>query len=69
MGRGRVAQAALAEELKTVFTGLDALGGRQAEHFREAASRFFLNYFKQIARLFPKAWAGRKYSIKTAIAC
>jgi len=67
VGHGRVAQAALAEELKTVFTGLDALGGRQAEHFREVASRFFLNYFKQIAKLFPKAWVGRKYSIKTAI--
>jgi len=68
VGRGRVAQAALAEELKAVFTGLDALGGRQAEHFCEVAGRFFLNYFKQIAKLFPKAWVGRKYSIKTAIA-
>ncbi len=68
VGHGRVAQAALAEELKAVFTGLEALGGRQVDHFRDVAMRFFLNYFRQIARVFPKAWAGRKYSIKTATA-
>jgi DGQHR domain-containing protein len=68
VGRGRVAQAPLAEELKGVFTALDALGGRQSDRFREAAQRFFLNYFKQIARVFPRAWVGRKYSIKTAMA-
>jgi DGQHR domain-containing protein len=68
VGSGRVAQAPLAEELKGIFTALEALGGRQADRFREAAQRFFLNYFKQIARVFPRAWAGRKYSIKTAMA-
>ncbi len=68
VGRGRVAQAPLAEELKSIFTNLDALGGRQSERFRDSAQRFFLNYFKQIARVFPKAWVGRKYSIKTAMA-
>jgi DGQHR domain-containing protein len=68
VGHGRVAQAPLAEELKGIFTALDALGGRQSDRFREAAQRFFLNYFKQVARVFPKAWVGRKYSIKTAMA-
>jgi DGQHR domain-containing protein len=68
VGRGRVAQAPLAEELKSIFTALEALGGRQADRFRDTAQRFFLNYFKQIARVFPKAWVGRKYSIKTAMA-
>ncbi len=68
MGRGRVAQAPLAEELKGIFTALDALGGRQAERFRDEAPRFFLNYFKRIADVFPKAWVGRKYSIKTGTA-
>jgi DGQHR domain-containing protein len=68
VGRGRVAQAPLAEELRTIFTGLAALGGRHTERFREDAPRFFLNYFKQIAQVFPRAWAGRKYSIKTAMA-
>ena len=68
VGHGRVAQAPLAEELKSIFTNLDALGGRQSDRFRDSAQRFFLNYFKQIARVFPKAWVGRKYSIKTAMA-
>jgi DGQHR domain-containing protein len=68
VGRGRVAQAPLAEELKNIFTGLDALGGGAATRFRDNAPRFFLNYFKQIAKVFPKAWVGRKYSIKTAMA-
>ena len=68
VGHGRVAQAPLAEELKQIFTGLDALGGAQTARFREVAPRFFLNYFRQVASVFPKAWAGRKYSIKTATA-
>ena len=63
-----MAQAPLAEELKGIFTALDALGGRQSDRFRDAAQRFFLNYFKQIARVFPRAWVGRKYSIKTGTA-
>lgn len=68
VGKGRVAQASLAEELKSVFRAMDALGGRQVQNFRDVAPRFFLNYFKQVARVFPTAWAGRKYSIKTAMA-
>jgi DGQHR domain-containing protein len=69
VGHGRVAQAPLAEELKTVLAALDAFGGgKQADDFREHATRFFLNYFKQIAKVFPKAWSGKRYSIKTAAA-
>jgi DGQHR domain-containing protein len=68
VGRGHVAQAPLAEELKGVFTALDTFGGRQAAEFREHATRFFLNYFKQIAKVFSTAWHGKRYSIKTAMA-
>jgi DGQHR domain-containing protein len=68
VGHGRVAQAPLAEELKGVFNALDAFGGKQAEDFREHAPRFFQNYFKQIAKVFPKAWTGKRYSIKTSAA-
>jgi DGQHR domain-containing protein len=68
VGHGRVAQAPLAEELKGVFNALDAFGGKQADDFREHAPRFFQNYFKQIAKLFPKAWTGKRYSIKTSAA-
>ena len=70
VGRGRVAQAPLAQEFKRLFANEEALGGaRKAAEFRdEAAKRFFVNYFKQIATLFESAWNGRKYSIRSATA-
>jgi len=68
VGRGKVAQAPLAEELRNIFTSVQALGGRDAGRFLDSAKRFFLNYFKQIERTFEKAWHGRKYSIRTGMA-
>jgi DGQHR domain-containing protein len=66
VGRGRVAQAPLAQELKRLFES-DVFGGpRKTEDFREDSRKFFVNYFKQIATLFATSWNGRKYSIKTA---
>lgn len=66
VGRGRVAQAPLAQELKRLF-GTEAFGsGRSGAEFRDEATRFFLNYFKQVSVVFNAAWNGRKYSIKTA---
>ena len=68
VGRGKVAQAPLAQELKKLFAG-DTFGGeRKTLAFREDAKRFFVNYFKQIGQVFRGAWNGRKYSIKTATA-
>src|SRR5580765_6630680 len=68
VGRGRVAQAPLAQELKKLFAG-DAFGGpRKSADFREDSKRFFVNYFKQISMVFGDAWTGRKYSIKSATA-
>lgn len=69
VGHGRVAQAPLAQELKRLFAAEDALGGnRKAAEFREEASKFFVNYFKQISTVFESAWNGRKYAIKSATA-
>jgi DGQHR domain-containing protein len=68
VGRGRVAQAPLAQELKKIFSG-DAFGGpRKSADFREDSRRFFVNYFKQVSVVFGAAWGGRKYSIKSAAA-
>jgi DGQHR domain-containing protein len=68
VGRGRVAQAPLAQELKKLFA-VDAFGaGRKGDDFREESRRFFVNYLKQVAQLFSAAWSGRKYSIRTATA-
>jgi hypothetical protein len=66
VGRGRVAQAPLAQELKKLFA-TEAFGtGTKGEAFREDAKRFFVNYFRQVAVVFNAAWNGRKYSIRTA---
>jgi DGQHR domain-containing protein len=68
VGRGRVAQAPIAQELKRLFAS-DAFGGpKKSADFREDSRRFFVNYFKQVSVVFSTAWAGRKYSIKSATA-
>ncbi len=68
VGHGRVAQAPLAQELKKLLV-TDALGSAsEVKEFREEATRFFVNYFKQVAVVFGAAWNGRKYSIKSAAA-
>ncbi|MBI2878713.1 MAG: DGQHR domain-containing protein [Candidatus Rokubacteria bacterium] len=69
IGRGRVAQAPLAEEIVDLFETVEKLAGRaKAQDFRASGRRFFLNYAKALAQTFPHAWAGRKYSIKTGAA-
>jgi DGQHR domain-containing protein len=69
VGRGRVAQAPLAQELKRLLSDEEGLGGpRKAAEFREDAKKFFVNYLKQVATVFEAAWHGRKYSIKSATA-
>ena len=68
VGKGRVGQAPLAQELKKLFAG-DAFGGpRKAAEFRADAAKFYVNYFKQVSVVFGAAWNGRKYSIKSAAA-
>ena len=68
VGKGRVAQAPLAQELKKLFA-TEAFGaGRKGDEFREESKKFFVNYFKQVAHVFGAAWNGRKYSIKSAAA-
>jgi DGQHR domain-containing protein len=68
VGKGGVAQAPLAQELKKLFQA-DAFGGaRKTQDFHDEAKQFFVNYFKQIAVVFGAAWNGRKYSIKSSTA-
>ena len=68
VGKGHVAQAPIAQELKRLFQ-TDAFGGaRKTQDFHEEARRFFVNYFKQIALVFGAAWGGRKYAIKSSTA-
>lgn len=68
-GRGRVSQAPLAEEIVDFLETVEKVGGSgRTQELRGGAKRFFLNYVKAIAGVFPSAWAGRKYSIKTGAA-
>ncbi|CAN5712658.1 hypothetical protein BH24ACI5_BH24ACI5_14750 [soil metagenome] len=68
VGKGRIAQAPLAQELKKLFA-TEAFGaGRKGDAFREEAKKFYVNYLKQVAQVFNAAWSGRKYSIKSATA-
>src|SRR5215208_4285603 len=68
VGRGRVAQAPLAQELKKLFGPDGAFAGRKSADSYEEAKKFFVNYFKQIAVVFGGAWNGRKYAIRSASA-
>jgi DGQHR domain-containing protein len=69
VGKGRVSQASLADEMVDLFSSIEKLGGKERfKGFEQNGKRFFLNYFKAILALFPKAWTGRKYSIKTGAA-
>jgi len=68
-GRGRVSQAPLAEEMVDFLETVENVGGSaRISELRQGAKRFFLNYVKALAGVFPSAWAGRKYSIKTGAA-
>jgi DGQHR domain-containing protein len=69
VGKGRVSQASLADEMVDLFGNIEKLGGKNRfRDFEQNAKRFFGNYFKAIQATFPQAWAGRKYSIKTGAA-
>jgi DGQHR domain-containing protein len=69
VGKGRVSQASLADEMVDLFSNIEKIGGaNRFKEFEQNGKRFFLNYFKAIQAVFPKAWAGRKYSIKTGAA-
>ena len=68
-GSGRVSQAPLAEEIVELLETVEKIGGgARINELRQGAKRFFLNYMKALAGVFPAAWAGRKYSIKTGAA-
>jgi DGQHR domain-containing protein len=68
VGKGKIAQAPLAQELKKLFGSEAFGGGRKENEFREESKKFFVNYLKQVAQVFNAAWGGRKYSIRSATA-
>src|SRR3954468_22482822 len=66
VGKGKVAQAPIAQELKRLFASEAFGSGRRSDECRDEARKFFVNYLKQVALVFGAAWNGRKYSIRSA---
>ena len=70
VGRGRVAQAPLAEELKQhLHRRSRRSAAARPDRFRDGAQRFFLNYFKQIARVFRGAGSAASTASRPAWRC
>jgi DGQHR domain-containing protein len=68
IGKGKVSQAPLATEIEKLFKAQQMAGPAAAKRFMNDSRDFFLKYFKQIAQVFPDAWKGRKYSLKSGTA-
>lgn len=70
VGRGKVAQAGLAQELRRVLKTLESSHADAAwfEGFQKNLERFYLVYFKEIARVFDDAWGSKKHSIQALTA-
>lgn len=70
VGPGRIAQSGLAQELKRVVVGIQRSHADESWFvgLMEHLPAFYLEYFKEVARLFHDAWNGQAYSIKSLIA-
>jgi DGQHR domain-containing protein len=70
IGPGKVAQSGLAQELKRVVLALQKshASGPWLSDFMNHVERFYLVYFKEIARVFADGWASGKHSTRSLIA-
>ena len=68
VGSGKVSQAPLATEIDKLFKAQEMAGPAASRRFMKDSRDFFLKYFQKIAQCFPKAWSGRKYSLKRGTA-
>ncbi len=70
VGPGRVAQSGLAQELRRVLVALERSPADQSwlVGLKEHLPAFYLEYFKETARVFEEAWTSRSHSIQSLIA-
>lgn len=70
VGPGKVAQAGLAQELRRTLEGIASScdGSSWLAGFLENLEKFYLIYFREIARAFDGAWGSKKHSIQSLIA-
>jgi DGQHR domain-containing protein len=69
VGSGDVAQAGLAQELRRVLSSIQ--GADQPvwyPEFMEHLERFYLLYFKEVARVFQEAWESKRHSLRSLVA-
>lgn len=70
VGPGRIAQSGLAQELRRVLANLEKQCGDQPwfAGLMEHLPAFYLEYFKEVARIFEAAWMSRAHSIQSLLA-
>jgi DGQHR domain-containing protein len=70
VGPGKVAQAGLANEIRSAVGSFSARATAPGwrEELIEAMSRFYELYFKEVQRCFSAVWESKKHSIRTGIA-
>jgi len=68
VGKGRVSQASLADEMVDFFANVEKIGEGPIQAVGGEWETILPQLLQAILGIFPKAWAGRKYSIKTGAA-
>ncbi len=70
VGDGKVAQAGLANEMKSVLLSLRAKSSSPSwvDELSENLAKFYGLYFHEVARAFEPVWTSKKHSVRTAIA-
>lgn len=70
VGKGKVAQSSLAQEFRKTVKSLSSEHGEAPwfGDFVEHLPRFYLAYFKQVARVFEDVWTSKQYSVRSPTA-
>jgi DGQHR domain-containing protein len=70
VGRGKVAQAGLAQEMRSTVRSLQAITPTPPwiDDYVDHLDRFYELYFREVAQVFTDAWESRKHSVRSAIA-
>lgn len=70
VGKGKVTQSALAQDFKRTLAALQSTHGASTwfQDFVDHLPRFYLAYFKEIAKAFEVSWSSKKHSIQSPAA-
>lgn len=70
VGRGKVPQAGLAQELRAAIESVRGVqaGSTWTDDFVEHLGRFYDLYFQEVRRAFADAWTSKKHTVRSTIA-